>query len=125
MASIHDKRHDQLVRGLTEVRKERGLTQKDLAKKLKRPQVYVSRVESGERRIDVLELIDICAALGIEPETLISTLKINKDANINPSDEYIHGFAKGYLVGKGYEVVGGLIVEEAQHKKRRKTRKSR
>lgn len=49
---------------LQRVRTEAGLRQEDLAEKLGQPQSFVSRCESGERRVDVMELREICEALG-------------------------------------------------------------
>ena len=43
---------------LRKARMDAGLTQKQVAKELKKPQSYVSKVESGERRVDVVELKD-------------------------------------------------------------------
>lgn len=48
---------------LRQLRKEAGLRQEDLAKRLARPQSYVSKYESGERRLDLLELREIATAL--------------------------------------------------------------
>ncbi len=50
---------------LCQVRQEANLTQSALARKLRRPQSYVSKIESGERRLDLIELREICRALGI------------------------------------------------------------
>jgi transcriptional regulator with XRE-family HTH domain len=50
---------------LRQTREERGLRQKELADILNLPQSYISKVESGERRLDVLELREICLALGV------------------------------------------------------------
>jgi len=44
------------VKNLRKARKEMGLTQVEVSKKLKRPQSYVSKCEAGEQRIDVVEL---------------------------------------------------------------------
>ena len=55
-----------IFRGLLKtLRKEAGLTQEELAKKLNWPQSYVSRFENGERRLDPVELYFVCRALGI------------------------------------------------------------
>jgi transcriptional regulator with XRE-family HTH domain len=50
---------------LRELREERGLRQKELAARLGERQPYVSRYERGERRLDVLQVRRVCAALGV------------------------------------------------------------
>lgn len=50
---------------LKEYRLEEGLSQVDLARRLRKEQNYVSRYERGDRRLDVLELREICSALEI------------------------------------------------------------
>lgn len=52
----------ELVRKL---REEAGLRQVDLAERLKRPQSFVSKYESGERTLDFLEVREVCQALGV------------------------------------------------------------
>lgn len=54
--SIHTKEYAVFVERLRKARQETGLTQVEVAKKLKRPQSYVSNVESGQQRVDVVEL---------------------------------------------------------------------
>ncbi len=49
---------------LQDVRREANLTQVELAKRLYEPQSYVSKYESGERRLDLFELQAICRAVG-------------------------------------------------------------
>ena len=51
------------------VRKESQLTQTELARRLCRPQSYVSKYEKGKRRLDVVELRFVCRALGISLQT--------------------------------------------------------
>jgi len=57
----HQRRYLELLR---EIRVERGLRQEDIARLLDRPQSFVSKYESGERRLDILELREVCEALG-------------------------------------------------------------
>ena len=56
---------------LRDIRKEAGLNQQDLAERLGVPQSFVSKYELGERRLDLLELRQICAAVGISLSELI------------------------------------------------------
>ncbi len=59
---------------LRQARLEAGLRQEDLAKKLGEPQSFVSRYECGERRLDVLELRQVCRMLGISLSEFIRRL---------------------------------------------------
>jgi transcriptional regulator with XRE-family HTH domain len=63
---IHDDRYRALLRLLRQHRERQGLTQAVLAERLKRPQQFVSKVEGGERRVDVIEFMDIARALGLD-----------------------------------------------------------
>ena len=56
---------------LRDARLQARLTQQELAKRLDLPQSFVSKYETGERRIDLLELRRICAALNIGTEHVV------------------------------------------------------
>lgn len=60
---------------LKQVRLDAGLRQSDLADKLGAPQSFVSKYESGERRLDILELRQICEAVGITLSEFIKRLE--------------------------------------------------
>jgi hypothetical protein len=51
-----------------------GLTQSALAQRIDKPQSYISKVEIGERRLDVIEFVEICQALGIAPSVILDPL---------------------------------------------------
>jgi transcriptional regulator with XRE-family HTH domain len=51
---------------LVDAREGAGLRQADVAKRLKRPQSYVSKIELGERRLDVIEFVEFAEAIGID-----------------------------------------------------------
>ena len=63
--SIYSPKQEVLLRLLREVRQEAGVTQVDLAAKLGTQQAMVSNYERGERRLDLIELQQVCEALGI------------------------------------------------------------
>jgi len=54
--SIHSKEYAYFVERLRKAREETGLTQVEVAKKLKRPQSHISNIETGQQRVDVVEL---------------------------------------------------------------------
>jgi transcriptional regulator with XRE-family HTH domain len=62
--SIHRPEYDALRRVLRRTREAAGMTQAEVSLKLDRAQSFVSKIESGVRRLDVLELRDLCALLG-------------------------------------------------------------
>jgi len=58
---------------LIETREKAGLTQVQLAKKLRKPQSFIAKYEGGERRIDIIEFITIAQAMGADPVSLLRT----------------------------------------------------
>lgn len=70
------KRFLSLVR---QIRLDAGLRQEDLARRLGEPQSFVSRYESGDRRLDVLELRQICRVLGVSLADFIKRLDGDSD----------------------------------------------
>ena len=63
MRSILDPMYQDLIKKLIELRESKDVTQVELARRLNKPQSYVSKVEILERRLDVIELMDWLEAL--------------------------------------------------------------
>ena len=59
---------------LVETRKSKGITQQELADRLKRPQSYVAKIETGERRLDVVEFVEWFEALSADPNLAVSAI---------------------------------------------------
>ena len=57
---------EKLLALLRQLRIDAGLTQTELASRLQRDQTFVSKYESGERRLDILEVREICGAIGVD-----------------------------------------------------------
>lgn len=66
---------DLLRQLLIDARKARGLTQAALACLLARPQSFVSKYEQGERRLDLIEFLQVTDAIGVDPCRLIRRLR--------------------------------------------------
>ena len=62
----HDPRYQDVIAGLADARKRAGRSQTQLAQKLGQRQQFVSKYESGERRLDVVEFVDVARALGLD-----------------------------------------------------------
>ena len=71
---IDQRQYKRAGRILAAARKEAGLNQAGLANALKKPQSFVSAYESGQRRVDVLEILRIAKALKLDPNKLFSRL---------------------------------------------------
>ncbi|MBL8510526.1 MAG: helix-turn-helix transcriptional regulator [Betaproteobacteria bacterium] len=74
--SIHSHRYVTLRRMLADARLNLGITQSELAKRLGRPQSFVSKYENGERDISLIDYLDICNALGIDATIIINKLLV-------------------------------------------------
>ena len=72
--SVFSGKYDLFRRLLIEARKNAGLTQVGLAEKLSHPQSYVSKYERGERRLDVIEFLEVARAMGIDPFAFLRAL---------------------------------------------------
>ena len=64
---LERQKYELLRAELKKTRLDASLRQIDLAKLLKKPQSYVSKIESGERNLDVIEFLSYVTTLGIEP----------------------------------------------------------
>jgi transcriptional regulator with XRE-family HTH domain len=65
--SLKSAEYARLIATLVAVRKNSGVRQQALAKKLGKPQSFVAKYEGGERRIDLVEFVAIVEALGADP----------------------------------------------------------
>ncbi len=72
--SIYSEKHTKLCELLIEGRKKAGLTQQELAKMIGKHQSFVAKYEGGERRLDLIELIEISKCLNFNINKLISKL---------------------------------------------------
>jgi len=64
---VSEARHVALVSYIVQRRKDAGLTQQQVADALGQYQSFVARLESGQRRIDVVELLDLARILKFDP----------------------------------------------------------
>lgn len=72
--SVFSQKYDQFRLLLIDERKAAQLTQAQLSSKLARPQSYVSKYERGERRLDLIEFLEIAEALNFNPTEFIEKL---------------------------------------------------
>jgi transcriptional regulator with XRE-family HTH domain len=71
---IEQQRYKTVGKALASARERAGLTQVQLAKALRKPQSFVSSFESGQRRIDVLELIKVVNQIGADPKRVFAEI---------------------------------------------------
>lgn len=71
---VRPEDHKRLGAVLADVREKAGVTQTELAARLRKPQSFVSAYENGQRRVDVLEFILIVESLGADPKRVFARL---------------------------------------------------
>jgi transcriptional regulator with XRE-family HTH domain len=74
--TVFSKINDDLVKFLREARRKAGLTQVEAAKKLGCRQTFISKIECGERRVDVVEFVVMMRAYDTDPSRLLKRLKL-------------------------------------------------
>ena len=73
--SVHTARYRRFRALLIEARKRKSLSQDALADKLGRVQTFVSKYERGERRLDLIEFLDVADALDLDPHSVVRQLQ--------------------------------------------------
>lgn len=72
--AVVSNKHKYLAKRLVEERKKAGLFQTDLAKRLECFQSRIARLESGERRVDLIEYLEIAEAIGFDPFEMLKEI---------------------------------------------------
>ncbi|MCU1718862.1 helix-turn-helix domain-containing protein [Pseudomonas sp. 5P_3.1_Bac2] len=75
MKTIHSAPYQRLLELLIGARRDAKMTQQDLSATLRRPQSYVSKYERGERRLDVLEFLEVARQLNTDPYRLLQEIE--------------------------------------------------
>jgi ribosome-binding protein aMBF1 (putative translation factor) len=73
--TLGSERHKALISLLIEAREKAGLTQTELAEKIDEYQSFVARLESGQRRVDVVEFLELAEVLGFDAEESLRNLR--------------------------------------------------
>ncbi len=74
MKHLRSAKHRALIAVIVKARRAAGLTQRQLADKLKRSNSFVWKIEAGERQINTLEFIEIARILGFRASTLLTEI---------------------------------------------------
>lgn len=67
MKTIYKIRYQYIINHLIHIRKTKKITQQQIANKLNKPQSYIAKIERCERKVDILEFIEICEVMNINP----------------------------------------------------------
>lgn len=76
--SQHTRQYQRVTRALRAAREAAGLTQGEVAAALDVYASFVSKVESGERRVDVVELAELCGVYGIDLAAFLKSVGLCK-----------------------------------------------
>lgn len=71
MRAVHANKYRAFLKRLRAAREAAGLTQVEVGARLRRPQSYVSKSESGERRVDVVEGVEFARLYGVRVDDLV------------------------------------------------------
>jgi transcriptional regulator with XRE-family HTH domain len=73
--SLHTPEYEYFRTLLVAAREKAGLTQVEVSTRMGRPQSFVAKYEGGERRLDVVEFVNVCTSLGVDPHAVLTELQ--------------------------------------------------
>jgi transcriptional regulator with XRE-family HTH domain len=73
--SLHTPEYEYFRTLLVTAREKANLTQSEVSNRLSRPQSFVAKYEGGERRLDVVEFVEVCKALHVDPHGVLAELQ--------------------------------------------------
>jgi len=118
-SSIHDPRQRVISATLKKARLDKRLTQDELAKIMDVSRIFISKTESGDRNLTLIELIDYCAALEINIHEIISGIigeKVSEELHDN--DLFLKAYAIGFLHGTGETPADNPISARIVHREK-------
>lgn len=72
--TLENPRYKKLISELNFVREKHGLTQQDVADRMEKPQSFVAKTEGFERRLDMIEFVEFCEAIGVSPSSILNKI---------------------------------------------------
>ncbi|MCO5064299.1 MAG: helix-turn-helix domain-containing protein [Rhizobiaceae bacterium] len=78
LSSIRSDLYRHIIELLVQARKDAGITQVELGKRIGQRQTFVSKFELGERRLDIAEFIEVCRAIGADPHAIIRSIEADQ-----------------------------------------------
>jgi len=80
MKSTYTAEYQKMLAKIVAARKAAGITQAMLAQRIGRPQSFISKIENGERRLDLIEFLEIARQIGLSPSEVLEDgqIGINK-----------------------------------------------
>ena len=79
MASVYSEEYQLVINALKKARKEKGITQAQLAEALGKPQSFIAKVESGERRLDVVEFVHLARLVEVDMSSVLNEIILGKN----------------------------------------------
>lgn len=79
MASVYSDEYQRVINSLKKARKEKGITQTQLAEALGKPQSFIAKVESGERRLDVVEFVHLARLVEVDMSSVLNEIILGKN----------------------------------------------
>lgn len=75
MKTIYQDDYRKIIFALINIRKNNNLTQLDIAQYLNKPQSYIAKIENFERKLDILEFVQLCKILDVSASEIIKLIE--------------------------------------------------